>query len=686
MELAEVKERIGKLRAEINHHNYRYYVLDSPEISDAEYDELMRELKRLEEEYPQFLSPDSPTQRVGAAPVEAFGVVEHPLPLLSLGNVFSKDELLAWYTRTLKLVGSRQFDFAGEHKIDGLAVALTYVNGQLTTGATRGDGFRGEDITQNLRTIRSIPLSVAKEAPPRFEVRGEVFLPKAGFHKLNEERAAEGLPLFANPRNAAAGSVRQLDPRITAKRPLDIYIYALGYAEGRATPPTHWETMEYLKSIGFKTNPNNRLLGTIDEVEEYYQIWVQRRESLPYEVDGIVVKVNQLALQEQLGNVGHEPRWATAYKFPAVQGTTRLLDIGISVGRTGTLNPYAILEPVSVGGVTIKQAALHNEDDIRRKDIRIGDTVIVQRAGEVIPEVVGPIKSKRRGQERGFALLEKIFDRDKQRPACPACGAEVVKPEGEVMYYCPNSACPAQVQGRLEHFVSRGGMDIRGIGESLTATLLQTGLVKDVADLYDLKDKREQLLGLERMAEKSVTNVLNAIEKSKKTTLPRVIFALGIRHVGGEMAEILAKEFASIDYDDPYSLANASRERLMSIPTVGPKIAESVVAFFRQEENRHIIQRLKKAGVKLEEEVVKPKELPLADMEFVITGRLDTFSRQDAEARIKALGGATKDNVTQKTTYLVVGAEPGSKLARAQALGIKQLTEEELLKLLGRAD
>jgi len=676
-DLAKIKERIEKLRAEINRHNYLYYILDSPEISDAEYDELMRELKQLEEQYPQFLTSDSPTQRVGAAPVEAFGVVEHPLPLLSLGNAFSKDELLAWYTRTSKLVAGQPFEFVCEHKIDGLAVALTYVNGQLTTGATRGDGFRGEDVTQNLRTIRSIPLSIPKEAPSRFEVRGEVFLPKAGFHKLNEERAAEGQPLFANPRNAAAGSVRQLDPRITAKRPLDIYIYALGYAEGRATPPSHWETMEYLKSLGFKVNPNNHLLTSIEQVEEYYHTWVERRESLPYEVDGIVVKVDSVELQGRLGSIGHEPRWAIAYKFPAIQGTTKLIDIGISVGRTGTLNPYAILEPVSVGGVTIKQAALHNEDDIRRKDIRIGDAVIIQRAGEVIPEIVGPIKSKRGGKEEEFSLLEKIFDKEKKRPACPVCGAEVVKPESEVMYYCSNAACPAQVHERLEHFVSRGGMDIRGIGESMSAILLSEGLVKDIADLYYLKEKKEQLLKLERMAEKSVTNMLSAIEKSKETPLPRVIFALGIRHIGEEMAEILAKELHSLD-----ALANASRERLMSIPTVGPKIADSIITFFRQEENRNIIKRLKKAGVRLEEEAVKPEELPLAGMEFVITGSLEAFARQEAEARIKALGGTTGSSVSRKTTYLVVGADPGSKLARAQALGTKQLTEEEFLRLL----
>jgi len=666
--LTQVKQRIEKLRAEINHHNYRYYVLDSPEISDAEYDELMRELQKLEEEHPQFLTPDSPTQRVGAAPVEAFGVVEHPQPLLSLGNAFSQEELAAWYKRTSKLIDGEKFDFACEHKIDGLAVALTYVDGRFTTGATRGDGLRGEDITQNLKTIRSIPLSVPGDAPARFEVRGEVFLPKAGFEKLNRERAKEGLSLFANPRNAAAGSVRQLDPRITAKRPLDIYIYMLGYAEGKATPPTHWETMEYLKSLGFKINPNNKLLASIDQVEKFHHTWVERRESLPYEADGIVVKVNQLDLQERLGSIGHEPRWAIAYKFPAIQGTTRLIDIGISVGRTGTLNPYAILEPVSVGGVTIKQAALHNEDDIKRKDIRIGDTVVVQRAGEVIPQVVGPVVSKRTGREKVFKMPKR----------CPVCGAEAIKPEGEAMSRCTNAACPAQVHERLEHFVSRGGMDIRGIGESQSAMLLKEGLVKNAADLYDLKDKKEQLVNLERMAEKSVSNILDAIEKSKQRPLSRVIFALGILHIGEEMAEILASHFGSMD-----KLAKASRDELMDIEAVGPKIADSVLAFFRQEENPKIIQRLKEAGVKLEEKKAKPEELPLAGLEFVITGRLEAFTREEAEAKIKALGGTTKDNVTRKTTYLVVGAEPGgTKFARAQELGTKQLTEKELLRLL----
>jgi DNA ligase (NAD+) len=678
----EAKGKIEKLRAEINHHNYRYYVLDSPEISDAEYDDLMRELKKLEEEYPRFLTPDSPTQRVGAAPVEAFGVVEHPLPLLSLGNAFSEDELLGWYTRTVKLVGNASFDFVVEHKIDGLAVALTYVNGQLTTGATRGDGFRGENITQNLKTIRSIPLSVHGDAPPRFEVRGEVFLSKTGFHKLNQERAEEGQPLFANPRNAAAGSVRQLDSRITARRPLDIYIYMLGYPVGAEAPrKTHWETMEYLKSLGFKVNPNNRRMKSIDEVQGYYRTWEEQRESLQYEADGIVVKINQLNLHEELGDIGHEPRWAIAYKFPAVQGTTRLRDIGISVGRTGTLNPYAILEPVSVGGVTIKQAALHNEDDIRRKDIRIGDTVIIQRAGEVIPEVIGPTPSSKERDDRSeeFSLLEKLPRNDKGQPSCPECGGEVIQPEDEVMYYCANAACPAQAQQRIEHFASRGAMDIRGIGENQSATLFQKGLVRDAADLYYLKDKKEELLNLEKMGEKSVDNMLNAIENSKDRSLARVIFALGIRHVGAEMAEILASEFHSLD-----KLAVAPRESLMSISAVGPKIADSITAFFRQEDNLNIIRRLKDAGVKLEEAAAVRKELPLSGKEFVVTGRLEGFSRQEAEARIKGLGGAAKDNVTRKTDYVVVGADPGSKLARARELGIKILNEEEFLEILSQ--
>ena len=668
----KARQRIEELRKTINYHNYRYYVLDSPEISDAEYDELMKDLKQLEAGHPELVTPDSPTQRIGAPPVEAFGVVEHPQPLLSLANAFSYEDLAAWYRRASNLLGGREFDLVCEPKIDGLAVALTYVDGLLVTGATRGDGYRGENITQNLKTVRSIPLSVSKEAPPRFEVRGEVYLPKAGFKKLNEERAKYELPLFANPRNAAAGSVRQLDSGITARRPLDIWVYGLGWAEGKAVPDTHWEIMQWLKSLGFKINPKIALVHTLDEVEKYHQSWVESREKSPYEADGIVAKVNSIALQQELGNVAHEPRWAIAYKFPAVQGTTKLLDIGINVGRTGSLNPYAILEPVRVGGVTISSAALHNEEDIQRKDIRIGDWVVVQRAGEVIPEIVEPIVSRRTGKERVFHMPAR----------CPVCGSEVIKPEGEAMHRCTNAACPSQALEKIKHFVSRGAMDIDGVGEKLCQALFEAGLIKDSADLYYLT--KEQLLGLERMADKSASKVLRSIEESKNRPLARVIFALGILHVGDQYAELLADHFANID-----DLAKASEQDLSRIPSIGPKIAESIVVFFRQEGNRRIIEKLRKAGVKLERENVGEEpvsSLPLAGLEFVLTGKLESFARSEAAARIKALGGKAGSDVTRKTSYVVVGADPGSKLAKAEKLGTKTLSEAEFLRLLNEAE
>ena len=669
-DIGKVRQRIEELRGLINHHNYCYYVLDSPEISDAEYDELMRELKQLEAEHPELITPGSPTQRVGAPPVEAFGVVEHPEPLLSLANAFSYEDLAAWHRRASNLLGGRSFDLVCEPKIDGLAVALTYIDGLLVTGATRGDGYRGENITQNLKTIRSIPLSVPREAPPRFEVRGEVYLPKAGFKKLNERRAKEGLPLFANPRNAAAGSVRQLDSSVTAKRPLDIFVYGLGPVEGKAVPDTHWEIMQWLKSLGFKVNPNITLYHAIEEAEECHQSWVESRESWGYEADGMVVKVNPIAIQQELGNVAHEPRWAIAYKFPAIQGTTRLVDIGINVGRTGSLNPYAILEPVQVGGVVISRAALHNEEDIHRKDIRIGDWVVIQRAGEVIPEIVSPIVSRRTGEEKIFFMPGR----------CPVCGAEVIKPEDEAMHRCTNAACHSQALERIKHFVSRGAMDIDGVGDKLCQALFEAGLVKDAADLYYLT--REQLLGLERLADKSVSNVLSSIEGSKNRPLARVIFALGILHVGEEYADLLAENFSSID-----ELAKASREQLLNLPSIGPKIADSIVTFFRQEGNKRIIEKLRKAGVRLAKEKTeeaKPEELPLAGLEFVLTGKLESLTRSEAEARIKASGGKAGSDVTRKTSYVIVGADPGSKLAKAEKLGIRILSEAEFLELLNQ--
>ncbi len=660
--------RIERLRAEINYHNHRYYVLDSPEISDAEYDALFQQLRQLEHEHPELVTVDSPTQRMGASPVEAFGVVDHPQPLLSLANAFSQEELSAWHRRAANLLGTGQFEMVCEPKVDGLAVALTYVDRVLLTGATRGDGYHGEDITQNLRTVRSIPLSVPEEAPPRFEVRGEVYLPRTGFKRLNEERAREGLALFANPRNAAAGSVRQLDSSVTAKRPLDILVYGLGWAEGAAVPATHWEIMQWLESLGFKTNPDVALHRTIEEVQNHYQKWMEERESWPYEADGMVVKVNSLAYQRELGSVAREPRWAIAYKFPAIQGTTRILEIGVNVGRTGSLNPYAILEPVRVGGVVISQAALHNEEDIHRKDIRIGDTVIVQRAGEVIPEIVGPVLSRRTGEERVFSMPAR----------CPVCGSEVIKSEGEAMHRCTNAACPSQNLERIKHFVSREAMDIDGVGERLCQVLFQKGLVKDPADLYYLT--RAQLLSLEGMAEKSTSNVLSSIEASKNRRLARVVFALGILHVGEEYAELLAEHFGSID-----ELAGASYESLLALASIGPKIAESVVTFFRQEGNRSIINRLRKAGVRLAREKSERAEsqgLPLAGLEFVLTGRMQSLTRQEAEARVKALGGKAASDVTKKTSYLVVGADPGAKLARAQQLGVETLSEAEFLRLI----
>ena len=679
-DLEEIKKRILELRAQINHHNYLYYVLDSPEISDAEYDALMKELKELEKRYPQLITPDSPTQRVGAPPVEAFGIVEHRLPLLSLGNVFSREELFNWYRRVKRLAGNREMDFVCEHKFDGLAIALIYEDGLFTVGATRGDGYRGENITNNLKTIHSIPLSVPRHlAPPRFEVRGEVYMPRSAFLKLNEQRAKQGLPLFANPRNAAAGSVRQLDPAVTASRQLDCYIYMLGWVEGVDAPATHWEALNYLKSLGFKINPYNRLVKTIEEAAAYYDEWVDKRDTLAYEADGVVIKINQIELQRELGDVGREPRWAIAYKFPADEATTTLKEISISVGRTGTLNPVAILEPVEVGGVIVSRAALHNEDDIHRKDIREGDVVIVHRAGEVIPEVIGPVLSRRTGKERPFSLEEKLYDPKKGYPACPVCGSRIVRPEGEVMYYCPNAACPAQVKERIEHFASREAMDIKGIGEALAARLVDEGLAKDYGDIYYLKDKKDRLLSLEGLGEKSVAKLLETIEASKERPLERLIYALGIRHVGEETARLLAGYFGSLD-----KLAQAGRDELMRVPTVGPKIADSIVAFFLNEDNRYVIDKLKKAGVLTEaEKATTQAKLPLEGQVFVFTGKLNRFSREEAAERVRLLGGSAKTDITSDTTYLVMGADPGSKASQAQEKGIKVIGEEEFLKLIG---
>lgn len=668
VELQRGKLRVEELRSQIAYHDYRYYVLNQPEVSDAEYDELMQELRALEERYPQLITPDSPTQRVGEQPVEAFGIVEHRLPLLSLANAFSEEELRAWYRRATNLAEADDFAMVCEPKIDGLAVALVYEGGRLVEGSTRGDGVRGENITQNLRTIKTVPLRAGGgKLPRRFEVRGEVFMTRAGFERLNEERAERGEPLFANPRNSAAGAVRQLDPRITATRPLDIFVYGLGWAEGGQPPRSHYETLQWLSKLGFKINPHIARYKTVDEVWRHCHNWVEKREQLDYEIDGIVVKIDDLRLQDRLGAVGREPRWAVAFKFPPTQRTTKLLNIGINVGRTGSMNPYAILEPVNIAGATVKMATLHNEEDIKRKDIRIGDTVIVQRAGEVIPQVVGPIVSKRTGKERPFKPPQK----------CPACGTKLVRPEGEVMRYCLNRACPAQAFRLLSHFVSRGAMDIDRVGEQLCLQLLEKGLVRDPADLYYLK--KEDLLGLERMADKSGQNVLDAIDASRKRPLHRVLFALGIRHVGSETAALLAQHFGSIE-----ALLQASVEEIEAVAGIGPVVAESVHEWFRDKANRKLIAKLRKGVVRMETEAPAAREGPLSGQTFVVTGTLAAFSRTEAEARVRALGGVPGSSVTKSTDYLVVGESPGSKLAKAEQYGTKILTEQEFMVLLRR--
>ncbi|GBD11786.1 DNA ligase [bacterium HR23] len=663
----KILERVEWLRKEIHYHNYRYYVLDSPVISDAEYDALMRELRDLEARYPELITPDSPTQRVGAPPAEGFAEVEHRQPMLSLANAFNEEEFLAWYQRVRRLLEGETFAMTCELKVDGLAVSLTYENGVLTRGATRGDGYRGEDVTNNLKTVKSIPLRLLKPAAAFMEVRGEVYMSKDAFDRLNQERAREGQPLFANPRNAAAGSVRQLDSSITARRRLDIWVYGIGAIEGGEHPPTQWETLQWLRELGFRTNPNTRRVATPQEAIDYYREWREKHHDLPYETDGVVVKVDPFALWSRLGVVGREPRWAVAYKWPATQATTRLLSIGINVGRTGRLNPYAVLEPVQVGGVTVSKATLHNEDYIKSRDIRIGDWVIVERAGEVIPQVVAPIPARRTGQEQEFRMPT----------TCPVCGARVVRPEGEAFAFCTNASCPAQFLERLIHFAK--AMEIDGLGEQWCRAFVEAGLVRDVADLYRLT--KEDLLKLERMGDKLAGNILGSIQKSKTRPLSHLLVALGIYHVGTVTAQQIAAKFRSME-----RLLSASVEDLLAIQGIGPETAESVVAFFQEAQNQRLIAKLREAGVRMEEgePVPTPAGLPLVGKVFCFTGTLASMTRSQAEARVKALGGIPTDTVTRKTTYLVVGTDPGeTKLTQARKFGTALLTEEEFLALIG---
>jgi DNA ligase (NAD+) len=664
-DLQAVQARVAWLRSQIEYHNDLYYRHDAPEISDAEYDKLLNELRELEAAHPELASPDSPTQRVGAAPSEKFEVVEHRVPMLSLANALSIEALRAWYERACRLAGREIKGFVLEPKVDGVAVSLLYEEGRYVRGATRGDGLRGENITPNIRTIRSVPLSLRDRPPRLVEVRGEVFMTRARFEDVNRERQEEGQSLFANPRNSAAGSLRQLDPNITARRPLDVFVYSLGYFEGRL-PRSHWQVLALFDEYGLKTNPANTRCETIDELEAQVATWEHRRERLPYEIDGVVVKIDDLDLWDELGVVGREPRWAIAYKFAPAQVTTRLRDIGVNVGRTGSLNPFAILEPVQVGGVIVKLASLHNEDDIRRKDVRIGDTVWVQRAGEVIPQVIGPVLSKRPRDAVPYSLPEK----------CPVCQTAIVRIEGEAMARCPNGSCPAQFFELLKHFVGRDAMDIDRVGEKLCRALIDAGLVRDVADLYAVT--REDLLRLERMADKSADNVLASIEGSKQRPLERLIFALGIRYVGYQTAEILANAFGSLD-----ALMKASLEQINAVEAIGPKIAQSVHAYFQEPRNRAVIEKLRSHGLRFTRaRRATAGPTPLADLSFVVTGRLERHSRQQIESLIKDLGGNVADNVSKKTDYLVAGADPGSKLARAEKLGTKIIDEDQFEKLV----
>jgi DNA ligase (NAD+) len=673
----ELVERAARLRQLLNYHAYRYYVLDDPEISDEAYDSLFNELKRLEEQYPELITPDSPTHRAGGPPAEGFAKVEHPAPILSLTNVTSVEELRAWRDRALRLLpeGIRP-TYVVEPKIDGLTVVLHYEQGLFTLGATRGDGFVGEDITANLRTLRTLPLRIpvgpdGPTAPRRLVVRGEAYMSKANFARFQAEQEATAGRKYVNPRNTAAGALRNLDPTVTASRPLDLWAYQVVLLEGGPSLQTQWEALHYLDALGFPVErEQNRLFTDFTALEDYCRRWGDTRHELPYEADGLVIKINEFALQAQLGYVGKDPRWAAAYKYPSAEAVTRLLDIVVEVGRTGVLTPRAVLEPVYLGGVTVSSATLHNADYVAERDIRIGDTVVVKRAGEVIPQVLRPLVELRTGREAVWRMPER----------CPVCGGPVTRYPGEVAYYCENSACPAQLVRRVEFFVSRGAMDIAGFGARQAELFVSKGFIHDVADIYELHRHREALLELEGFGSKKVDNLLAAIEASKQQPATRVLTALGIRFVGSTVAELLLEHFRSFA-----ALAAATEEELAQVEGIGPRIAGSVVAWFRQPANRRTVARLEAAGLRmsLDEARVEPASLPLAGKTFVITGTLPTWSREEATAIIKQYGGHVTGSVSSKTDYLLVGENPGSKLEKARQLGVSLLSEADLRRMIG---
>lgn len=666
-----VKKRIAELRSSLHRHNHLYYVLDEPEVSDAEYDRLMQELTALETAHPELIEPDSPTQRVGAPPLEKFQTVPHTIPMLSLENAFDEEDVFAFDRRIRRFLKTdKSVWYTVEPKLDGVAVEIGYEEGRLVEASTRGDGYTGELITSNIKTVKTVPLVLVESGsiaiPAQLEVRGEVYIPVDAFKALNQKRLDKGESPFANPRNAAAGSLRQLDSKITAQRPLEIFCYGVGVVRGLEFT-SHREILDGLKALGCRVNPHIKVCGTPDEIIAYYRQLLDRRDELPYEMDGIVVKVDDLVLQKRLGEKSRSPRWALAYKFPPTQETTRVVEIDVQVGRTGALTPVAKLEPVSVGGVTVSRATLHNEDEIKKKDIRRGDTVLIQRAGDVIPEVVKVIRTKRTGEEEPFQMPT----------ACPTCSSQVFRLEDEAVWRCVNANCPAQVKERIRHFASKRAFDIDGVGNKLVGQLVDEGHLKSYADLFFLDEST--LAGLERMGEKSSRNIIDAITNSKHTTLARFVYALGIRHVGEHIALVLARRFKELT-----ALMSATAEELMAVDEIGPQVSQSVRAFFDNPENQKNVQRmLDDAGVRLSTEDAEAGE-HLAEMTIVLTGSLESMTRQQTKDRIEALGGKVSSSVSRKTAFVVAGKDPGSKLDRAKELGVKILDETAFLEVLSK--
>lgn len=655
----KAKKRIDELVKLLNYYNYMYYVENNPVVTDYEYDTLYRELVELEKKYPQYIRDDSPTKKVGGQPLKEFKTISHKIPMLSIDNTYSEDELLEFDNRVKKAAGVGEIEYVVELKYDGVAVSLIYEDGVFIRGVSRGDGWRGDDITENLKTILTLPLTISYKEP--LEVRGEVYMRKDTFQKINEERKRNGEELFANPRNATAGSLKLLDPEMVAKRNLQLFVYQ-GFLKNFET---HWEVLEFLKKIGFPVSPYRKLAKGIREVIEYCNEWEEKRLHLPYNIDGMVIKVNSLSLQEKLGVTSKSPRWAVAYKFPAQQVETTLKDVVVQVGRTGILTPVAVLEPVELSGTTVSRATLHNFDEVKRLGIKIGDRVFVEKGGEIIPQIVKVIIEKRTGRERDIPVPER----------CPVCHSQVVRDEEEVAIRCPNVRCPAQVKERIIHFASRDAMDIEGLGEKWVNILVDKGIISDYGDIY-WNITYEKLLNLERMGEKSAKNLLEAIEKSKNRPFANLIFALGIRHVGVHIGEVLASHFNSID-----ELSKADFETLSSIREIGPVKAQSIIDFFSNRENLKVIEKLKSAGVRMRREEEKKSD-KLANLTFVITGTLNNYTRDEITALIKRYGGRVTSSVSSNTDYLVCGKEPGSKLEKAKSLGIKIITEDEFNKLI----